>query len=74
MLKDFYINDFYRKDYLIRLKSQVIRKGYKHAEIASMIGMTRQTVSQVLNGTNTNPQTVKRLAEAVGLFFAHLVK
>ncbi len=74
MLKDFYKNSFYRKDYLVRLRSQVLRKGYNHAEIASMIGMTRQSVNQVFLGKNMNPQTVKKVAEAIGLFFNQLVK
>lgn len=74
MLKEFYNQELYRKDYLKRLTAQRIKLGYKHTDIANKVGMTRQSVNQVFTGKNQNPQTVKKVAEAIGLFFNQLLK
>lgn len=65
--------DFYRPSYINLLRKAMIKKGMSYADIARIVGMSRQNVCAVFHGLNNYPPTVNKIARAVGIFFEQLV-
>lgn len=61
----------YQVDILERMR---LIKGLSYSELANTLGINKVTVSRTLNGLTTNPHTVKRLADCLGVEMSTIVK
>jgi transcriptional regulator with XRE-family HTH domain len=55
------------------LERKRLEKGLSYTEIAKSLGMNKVTVSRTLNGVTMKPQTVKLLADYLGVEMESLV-
>ena len=50
-----------------KLNKRMTYSGLTQRDVAEKIGMSRQTISKVLIGKASEPRTIKKIAEALGL-------
>lgn len=63
--KNTYVTDEGRK----KIREELDRRGINQAQVARDLGLSRQTVGDVLWGYNTYPKTVRMVVDAVGFDF-----
>jgi transcriptional regulator with XRE-family HTH domain len=56
------------------LERKRLEKGLSYSELARSLGLNKVTVSRTLNGVTMKPQTVKLLADYLGVEMESLVK
>ena len=51
----------------MRIKQAIKESGSSVGELAQKMGVSRQTISRQINGANITVETVKKIADALGL-------
>ena len=51
----------------MRIKQAIKESGSSVGELAQKIGVSRQTISRQINGANITVETVKKIADALGV-------
>ena len=51
----------------MRIKQAIKESGSSVGELAKKMGVSRQTISRQINGANITVETVKKIADALGL-------
>lgn len=56
-----------------KLERRRLEKGWTQTQLAKEASLSRVTVCQILNGRKGSPETIKKLAAALGVELASLV-